>query len=372
MIIPSLRCSDTKLPMQILKDGRGESGSTTAILPIVLFAVLICIGSVMAAVQEKGKTYNPHGKLKISCTDCHTTESWKSIRPFPEFDHGTTRYPLKGTHKHLDCRQCHIKLAFSNVGMRCADCHADIHHRQMGADCEQCHSERGWRAVARSLNGHKNRLPLMGAHAAVECEACHTSAAVGLFRGLRSDCAFCHINDYNTAQTINHKQSGFSTNCQDCHSFDGWIRGLNHASFTGFALTGAHARLDCFKCHLGGIFTGAPTDCYSCHSAQYNGTTDPNHVALQFSHDCSQCHTTASWSGAAFSHSQFPIFSGTHARVWTTCGDCHTNSSNYAVFTCINCHTHDQTSTNARHNGVRNYLYNATSCYSCHPNGNAG
>ena len=67
---------------------------------------------------------------------------------------------------------------------------------------------------------------------------------------------------------------------------------------------------------------------------------------------CANCHTTTTWTGATFAHSQFPIYSGTHSPVWTTCGDCHTNASNYQVFTCINCHTHTQSATDPHHRGV--------------------
>jgi hypothetical protein len=45
------------------------------------------------------------------------------------------------------------------------------------------------------------------------------------------------------------------------------------------------------------------------------------------------------------------------------------NSSNYGTFSCITCHQHDQANTDPDHRGVRNYVYNATSCYSCHPQG---
>jgi hypothetical protein len=483
--------------------------------------------------------------------------------------------------------QCHVKLVFSNVGNRCADCHADIHRRQMGNNCEQCHIVEGWRELTANVNGHQNRFPLLGAHAATQCEDCHKSAAVGLFRGLSTDCAFCHINDYNTAKSIDHKAARFSTKCETCHRFDNWSQGFDHAA-TGFPLTGTHAQLECVQCHIGGnfsgtpadcvschladfnsttnpnhiaagfpqdcalchstaawtpavfdhsktkfpltgehtklqcpdchkngqyvglptacvschlgdykgatnpnhitagfpqdcalchstaawipavfdhsktkfpltgahtklqcpdchkngqyvglptacvschlgdykgatnpnhitagfpqdcaichnatawspstfdhsktkfpltgahtsvqctnchiggVYAGTPTDCYSCHSKEYNSTTDPNHVTAQFPKDCSQCHTTSSWSGATFNHTWFPIYTGTHRDKWTTCGDCHTNSNNYSVFSCITCHAHDKAPTDAEHRDVRNYVYNSTSCYACHPTG---
>ena len=120
------------------------------------------------------------------------------------------------------------------------------------------------------------------------------------------------------------------------------------------------------------VFAGTPTDCYSCHKTEYTTTNNPNHAASGFPTTCANCHTTTTWTGATFTHSQFPIYSGTHNKVWTSCGDCHTNSSNYQVFTCINCHTHTQAATDPHHGGVRSYVYAPTTCYSCHPTGSRG
>ena len=492
--------------------------------PGMLLFILLVLGSTGAgiyaflpALSGQERTTSPHGNIKISCEKCHTVKGWKALRPSPEFNHKDTSFPLQGMHTGLSCRQCHINLAFSHIGDQCADCHADLHRRQMGSNCEQCHSVRGWDRIRRNVNGHLNRFPLIGAHTAVECESCHTSAAVGLFRGLSTDCISCHDADYRNATTVNHVEAGFSPQCETCHSTDRWNAGFNHAALAGFALTGAHAQLDCVQCHIGynfkgtladcaschlqeytqttnpnhltadfshdcsichssaawipssfnhgkthfpltgshvglpcetchssgqyaglpancdschldryntatnpnhvtgnypkdcsichstsawtpanvnhaltrfpltgahvtvactschinGVYTGTPTDCYSCHSREYTTVTDPNHVTAGFPRDCAACHSTATWSGATFTHTQFPIYSGTHANRWTSCSDCHTNSSNYAVFSCTTS-CHDRTSMDSRHRGISGYVYNSTNCYSCHPSGRAG
>jgi hypothetical protein len=119
-------------------------------------------------------------------------------------------------------------------------------------------------------------------------------------------------------------------------------------------------------------FANTPTDCYSCHKAQYNSVTNPNHVAAHFPTTCNTCHNTTTWLGAVFNHTWFPIYSGTHAGKWMTCNDCHVNPSNFAVFSCISCHQHAQSLTDPHHSGVSGYVYNATSCYSCHPTGQGG
>ena len=132
------------------------------------------------------ETHSPHGSLNIACQNCHTPSGWKPIRAVPEFDHNQTRYPLRGLHEGVACTQCHIKMVFTNVGNKCADCHADIHRRQFGANCEQCHNVRGWNVAVQQINQHQNRFPLIGAHAALECDSCHKGAATGQFQVSRS------------------------------------------------------------------------------------------------------------------------------------------------------------------------------------------
>ena len=72
---------------------------------------------------------------------------------------------------------------------------------------------------------------------------------------------------------------------------------------------------------------------------------NPNHVTSGFPTTCATCHNTTTWAGATFNHTWFPIYSGTHANVWTTCADCHLDASNYNSFSCTNCHTHNEAAT---------------------------
>jgi hypothetical protein len=67
-------------------------------------------GESAAAEKELGKARSPHGSIAIACGNCHTSTSYKPIRPFPDFNHAETRYPLRGMHAGLDCRQCHANV----------------------------------------------------------------------------------------------------------------------------------------------------------------------------------------------------------------------------------------------------------------------
>src|SRR5579859_6624933 len=184
------------------------------VLNAVAFTVLASSAiSGKAHAQESGGTHSPHGNLTVPCQNCHTANAWRPIRAVPEFDHNHTKYPLRDMHQSVTCTECHTKPVFTNVGQRCQDCHADIHRRQMGANCEQCHTVQGWQVSVRQIEQHNNRFPLTGAHAAVECDACHTGAASGQFLGLSTQCYSCHSKDFKTAGNPNHVTAGFSTTC---------------------------------------------------------------------------------------------------------------------------------------------------------------
>jgi hypothetical protein len=177
------------------------------------------------------------------------------------------------------------------------------------------------------------------------------------------------LTDYNGTTNPNHAQAGFPQQCNVCHNTSAWQPATFDHSNTNFPLTGAHINVACANCHLNGNYTNTPTACYSCHKPEYDDTTDPNHAAAAFPTTCQTCHTTTRWTGATFAHNDFPIYSGTHNGKWSTCADCHVNPSNYTQFSCITCHQHSETNTSPKHNGVRGYVYNATSCYTCHPQG---
>ncbi len=357
---------------------RGErlTGNVTTTIGFqILFLLLLfpqqSVRSVSAQGSQVGPTRNPHGPLVSRCEDCHTLTSWKPIRAFPEFNHNTTRYPLRGMHAKVDCRSCHVKLVFRDVGMKCADCHADLHRGQMGAQCEKCHTVNGWNASIQAVQDHQNRFPLVGAHAVVECSACHTGAAVGKFQGLSTDCVACHLTDVRNTKTtgLDHAALNFPTNCQSCHSMDTWLgAGFDHAKMTGFALVGAHAKLDCTACHVGGRYAGVPADCYSCHAKDFTFAGNPNHVTGGLPHDCTMCHTMSTWQGATFDHSKFTKFPLIGAHVSVACTSCHVGGKFVGTPTdCYSCHKPDFVGTTNPSHVAAGF---PTDCSVCHTTAN--
>lgn len=326
--------------------------ASTVLINLVLSLLLLPSGTPGdAQAQPYANTRSPHGPLNVPCQNCHTLSGWKPIRNIPEFDHNQTRFPLRGMHQGVACAQCHIKPVFTNVGQRCADCHADIHKRQFGANCEQCHTVKGWLVSLQQIKQHQNRFPLVGAHAALDCDACHKNGALSQYSTMSTDCYSCHAKDFQATTGPSHVTASFPPTCQQCHNMDTWF-GVNfdHLKYTGFALTGMHATLDCMACHIGGKFKGTPADCVGCHLPDFRKTTNPNHVTLGFPETCQSCHSTSAWQPATFDHNLVG-FALTGAHTTLQCTQCHVNGNyNLTSATCVSCHLKNyQDTTNPNH-----------------------
>lgn len=309
-------------------------------------------------------TTNPNhaaAGLPRDCALCHNTTTFAGAR----IDH--LKFTLAGAHASLPCSSCHAGGQYAGLRADCASCHlarynatTSPNHVAAGypTTCSVCHSTTSFKGA---VFAHA-RFTLTGAHQRAQCSACH---AGGRYAGTPSACAACHLSRYNATVNPSHAAAGFPTDCSLCHST---------TQFTGarflharFSLTGAHATLDCSRCHVSQRYAGTPSDCASCHLARYNATASPNHAAAGFPRDCALCHTTTQFRGAVFTHSRFPIYSGAHAGKWPECSACHVNPANFREFSCLGCHEKSRTDSN--HREVRGYVYESASCYACHPGG---
>ena len=317
-------------------------------------------------------TTNPNhvtSKFPTDCTKCHSTSAWIPST----FSHAATQFPLTGAHTSVDCAKCHAS-GYVNTPTDCYSCHKTNYDNttnpnhvtsQFPTDCKQCHSTSGWKPA--TFEHSTTQFPLTGAHLSVACNQCHASGYVNTPK----DCYSCHKTNFDNTTNPNHVTANFPTDCTKCHSTSAWKPATFDHATTQFPLTGAHTSVDCAKCHASG-YTNTPTDCYSCHKTNYDNTTNPNHKALGFQTACQDCHSTTKWAGATFDHDgkYFPIYSGQHRGEWSVCTDCHTNPSNYKVFSCINCHEHNNKSeVDKDHQGVGGYSYDSQACYRCHPKG---
>jgi len=301
------------------------------------------------------------------CARCHTPVSWL-VSNITDI-HQMSRFPLLGPHRTADCVRCHKSenpVRFDVLGINCIDCHRNTYlattnpnHVQAGfsQDCSSCHLANSFQWAGAGFD--HSFFPLVLGHSVPKCADCHTT---GNYRDAKSDCYSCHQQNYLGTTNPDHNASKFSTNCQDCHSLTpGW----KPATFdhSAFPLTLGHASVNCTSCHINGNYSSTSPECSSCHMADYNNTTNPGHVPLNFSQTCTDCHTTnPGWKPAAYKQHDtqfFPIYSGSHNGKWKSCTDCHTNAANYAQFNCIICHADAHKGSN----------YTNAQCYQCHPTG---
>ena len=316
------------------------------------------------------------GELGPDCSRCHSERNFLDRSRVISL-HQVTRFPLAGAHLAADCLSCHPAtgqghLQFVGKATECYACHQrefaaarDPDHQAGGytRDCSVCHAVSDW---SRARFDHQaSGFPLTGAHRALICSQCH---AGNRFTGTAVSCAGCHQQDFDQATRPNHVRAAFPSDCVACHTTRSWTGSYDHGR-TSFPLTGRHKSVPCLDCHGDNVYQGKPATCVSCHQPDYDQTTDPGHRAAGFPTDCASCHKTSTWDGATFDHDAafFRIYSGHHREAWSTCADCHTDPANYAVFTCVTCHTRSRM--DSEHRGRSGYQFSSPVCLGCHRNG---
>lgn len=362
------RCGASGEGLEVFRPSRGTRAgrfkpSGPLFLAAGLAAVIVLIaGARTGAGQQKSKPQGPPEKAPAQWT---------------VGAHDKTNFPLVGMHRTLNCRDCHINNVFEGTPKTCEVCHwerrqDDRYRLRLGTRCEDCHTPESWKKVPPNKWNHETitGFKLEGAHQFLDCAECHGASG---FQALPAACFACHERDYRSVGDPNHVTANFPTDCTQCHNTRTW--GEATFTHTAFVLRGAHLRVDCSACHKDGVYAGTPTTCVSCHLADYNSTTDPNHRANSYSTECQNCHGTgaSSWGEAddlaiatlALRH-EFPIGAGKHAGL--ACSDCHTTSS-YRQFNCLDCHAHDKLDMDKKHRGVAGYAYSSQGCFACHPRG---
>jgi hypothetical protein len=223
---------------------------------------------------------------------------------------------------------------------------------------------------------NRTSFPLSGAHQQLSCESCHPDDVGGAYSTQPTECIACHAADYTAPQFVDHVTTGFSTECQECHTTLAWPHSVSfdHVTYaSGYELVGRHAEIRCSSCHSqgapGSIFSpSSQDDCFACHQSDY----ELGHGSTGFPTACLLCHTNDTWDDASFEDHDsfyFPIFSGPHRGRWSGCETCHVNTNDFSEFSCFACHDHRQSEMDEKHREVPGYLYQSAACYSCHPSG---
>ena len=238
-------------------------------------------------------------------------------------------------------------------------------HEEMEKECQSCHNAEDWLDI--TFKHSDTQFPLTVKHQGIPCKNCHD---IKNFQNSTGDCRGCHTDVH---------QGRLGPWCESCHTPVSWNvidPVIAHANTT-FPLLGKHARLDCNGCHyteIEGEFSPLKSECFSCHSEDYNRVQSPNHMSSGFPLTCETCHGFFSWKPAQFREHDgiFPIFSGNHSGEWNECSDCHIIPGNFQVFSCLNCHEHSRDKMDQEHREVPGYIYESNACYNCHPTGSTG
>ncbi len=308
--------------------------------------------------------------------------------------------PLAKPHAAFDsptqCLRCHAQGDKSAAAMdqRCLACHGEIaalkaarrsFHAAQTKTCAKCHPDHGgrnfqmieWPGGAPERFDHVDAgWELQGKHAQTKCRDCHqpknqkSALAVKIQRkdraaswlGLERACASCHADPH---------RNQLGADCLKCHNQTEWkpAAGFDHAKTT-YPLTGAHAKVECMKCHARPPYdrkdaNGKPlaqwkplphAECTSCHK-------DPH--AGRFGAACTKCHSTDGFhqiKASGFNHdlTKYPL-RGRHAGV--ACASCHDEKKAFGpkpkFARCTDCHTD-------AHGGLATLAGQPADCAACH------
>ena len=282
------------------------------------------------------------GSRGEDCGKCHVTKEWKTAK----YDHlKETGYELLGAHDRINCVACHRSGNYKDkIPKDCNGCHQadDSHAARFGPKCGDCHDNDHWQVTDYDHTG-RHKFPLVGAHAKIDCYACHTATAAT--QKLAKDCAGCHKSE----DPHGGKLKG---GCETCHGQQSWKSDIvfDH-DLTNFPLLGLHRVVSCAQCHTTLAFDDAPKACVDCH------THDDVHKG-GLGKKCESCHSENGWPVWSFDHGKQTHFAllGAHAKL--QCAECHHDAPGSAKMSmsCDACHHKDD-----RHLG----LYGAQ-CDRCH------
>ncbi len=224
------------------------------------------------------------------CSVCHMPDSWKPARlgDRPAFNHGQTAFSLMNHARDfagaaLTCAGCHPGSKtgdFATSDQSCADCHGNHdqtfmaeHVGKYGPNCASCHNGAG------NMTGfdHARVFVLDGAHAGVDCAACHKEQ---VFRDTPSACSGCHGEPAIHAGV-------FGLQCDACHTASAWAPAqlIRH----NFPLDhGGKGEIACASCHTQSYVA------YTCAECHVQDDMTQAHAALNLTAtelaDCMACH----------------------------------------------------------------------------------
>jgi len=241
--------------------------------------------------------------------------------------------------------EVHGRVADIDGGESCSACHGGW-FSDMTASCEECHEPIAQQIEARS-----------GLHGAQPKE-------------IANRCATCHSEHHGSAFAIVNDQSFALAGAKSTADFD--------HELIGWTMDGAHAELECSKCHTnanepvlpeGGVrYLGLSKDCGSCHE-------DPHEGRMVVS--CASCHGQSEWEElhSVGHEKQLPLIGG-HGDI--SCRECHGKDEPHSLEVlgeaarrpkareCVDCHETPHTADFTRAEAKASSMTIGAGCVSCH------
>jgi hypothetical protein len=332
------------------------------------------------------------------CIACHERTRFEP-HAFGVDDHALSAMPLTGVHLETDCVECHVDpqsggptpgdpRRFRGTPDRCEECHDDAHDGFFGelaselvaelegtdgGECARCHDTATFSEVSPTRFDHATwtGFAVLGAHAQTSCEECHPPADEPDGTGRRfgrveerfgefAGCVTCHEDPHRGMfdRPEHPRNVEGRTDCARCHvesSFRAFPHGFDHEQWSGYAIVGPHAALECSACHAplrrpdenGRTWKRAKgRGCADCHADPHAGQ-----FTEEGANDCARCHVEDAPDYLSFDHERDSGFSLRPAHVDLECSACHLPEPIGAVEAvryrplgsrCVDCHGVDE------------------------------
>lgn len=333
-----------------------------SLIPIAFGLTLFTVGiglilepaaQAIAPAEEPTPTFPilPYAEpLSGRCVDCHTDEAalQGAGAEGDELERALIQPDdVMSLHGRLGCVTCH---GGDGQAAGKEEAHQDLvanpsHFEQADKYCLPCHFDMRTEIPEHNIQTPHERI-LWGIHEdqqVCSCSNCHGAVAHGVHPvrthdGLGAYCIDCHEEQGVPPERLTctgchigpHDVSG-SLDCEVCHtSTETWSRA--ELAVHPMELTGAHAELECFECHIWPNFrTLSGFECADCH-------TKPHDFGDE---NCIQCHEPgAPWGDVkegGFDHTAvWDYHTGVHTTV--DCQGCHFQGYEGLSADCGSCH----------------------------------
>jgi hypothetical protein len=221
-----------------------------------------------------------------------------------------------------------------------------------------------------------------------KCASCHQP----FFGTPNNRCIACHKldeigikADSSVTKKIGFHASLDAQQCAECHVEHKGMEPDSSNRVFRHTLLDAKTMKQCGSCHdnpADSLHIQFTAECSKCHttegwksSARFDHelivTSDKNHCSSchkqpkdtfhgSFKDECSKCHSTNHWKPSTFDHSTYFVLDEEHN---TDCKTCHQNND-YGKYTCYGCHEHTQNNIQSEHD--EEGITDLNDCVRCH------